>query len=511
MKALEMRSIFSTGTYNASKERKAHIKRMENVVSNIDNTMPNSYIHKHDSGMKKKLARQAVLNKVYKENVQLANRILTIMNRQSSVSEDGTIVVGDPSSPRLQQLAHQKRYIDNHPHTMNYKNRLREAQRIHEDNMILVNRLNNVRPNIRASDLVKLPPSVFLHHKSSKHLIKNTKINRKNPKKKPIKDSYILSSSSILPSLIDHSNLFETQELLLSNINENNNFLVKYQLILEYSKIQNNKTLDIIVVKEIIKEQEKTECPNKENFEVSEDSLCVTRETYYVLGFDSLHNQKYELVFHPDEIRANLEGLIPIISLDHIEVWMILLKKVKLDLVEQYSININLFNGVFNWDEFNLDENAGNNMSELNTTYSLLNLIPEAREMTLDDYMNTYTVDHFESMHMNGLIDALSGYENQDTAKTVSNNDEDVDYLAESFEQNASLVSPIKNISNKSITSNPSLLKNNSSSSNNERYDPLDFFIPHAPSQPVPSSLNNENGNILSPNRSRKLHIASTN
>ncbi|RYG61080.1 hypothetical protein EON64_18845, partial [archaeon] len=44
-------------------------------------------------------------------------------------------------------------HLDNHPGTMNFKQRLHEAQRIHQMNMILASRLDSIQPYYKLNPL----------------------------------------------------------------------------------------------------------------------------------------------------------------------------------------------------------------------------------------------------------------------------------------------------------------------------------------------------------------------
>ena len=74
--------------------------------------------------------------------MKLARKIFDIMEGTSDIMD----AVND------------SRHIDNHPGTMNFKSRLREAQQIHARNMLLAARLDTVKPYYRMADISVVRP-----------------------------------------------------------------------------------------------------------------------------------------------------------------------------------------------------------------------------------------------------------------------------------------------------------------------------------------------------------------
>jgi hypothetical protein len=84
-------------------------------------------------------------------------------------------------------------------------------------------------------------------------------------------------------------------------------------ILLEYTKVQNNHVLDIVVVKEPF------------------------RDCYVIFGKDIEDGQRYELRLKSEDVSSILDGDILVTSVDNIEVWMALLHKVELEPVNQFS------------------------------------------------------------------------------------------------------------------------------------------------------------------------------
>ena len=54
---------------------------------------------------------------------------------------------------QIGEIINDTRHLDVHPGTMNYKHRVEESQKIHTDNLIMANRLVNIKPVYGYSDL----------------------------------------------------------------------------------------------------------------------------------------------------------------------------------------------------------------------------------------------------------------------------------------------------------------------------------------------------------------------
>ena len=78
-----------------------------------------------------------VKGKIARENLALAKRIFNIMEGESEIAK----VIDDT------------KHLDAHPGTMNFYSRVIEAQRIHNDNMLLAARLQTVQPTFKKADL----------------------------------------------------------------------------------------------------------------------------------------------------------------------------------------------------------------------------------------------------------------------------------------------------------------------------------------------------------------------
>lgn len=84
-------------------------------------------------------------------------------------------------------------------------------------------------------------------------------------------------------------------------------------VLLEYTKIQDGRVLDIAVIKEPF------------------------RDRYAIFGIDVDDGQRYELRLSSEEVSTTLDGDILVTSVDNVEVWMVLLNKVYLNKVAAFT------------------------------------------------------------------------------------------------------------------------------------------------------------------------------
>ena len=286
----------------------------------------------------------AVRERIVKDNLMLAEKIFNIMEGTSDITEH----VNDT------------RHIDGHPGTMNFKQRLCEAQRIHERNMLLASRLDTVKPYYKMADLrVELPKKKIIITKKHKKNIKKSKFTRElNTVLKGERGITNIGemthrstgNNDVLPSLNFSKLAMESQLQSQSarkadqqqhhHSNNNSSHGMRTttapgttgsgsmesdsrttesqrgrpsNVLLEYTKIQDGRVLDVAVLKEPF------------------------RDRYAIFGIDVDDGQRYELRLTSDEVSSILDGDMLVTSVDNVEVWMALLNKVILHQVNVFT------------------------------------------------------------------------------------------------------------------------------------------------------------------------------
>ena len=230
-------------------------------------------------------------------NLKLANRIFDIMEGPGLISNI---------------LKNQDTDHGCHPGTLNFKMRVKEATRIHKQNISMAARLDNVKPIYgRDVDKIKGPNGSPTKSETGRVVVPglkfpksmfngndiNTARSEGNGKKVNIKHLKTKSARD--------GN--EKKDTTGANGGKKNNVL------LEYSKIQNGRVLDIAVIKE------------------------PYQDRYAIFGIDIDNGQRYELRLTSDDVSSILDGDILVTSLDNVEVWLALLNKVNLKEVKAFS------------------------------------------------------------------------------------------------------------------------------------------------------------------------------
>ena len=185
------------------------------------------------------------------------------------------------------------KHLELHPGTINFNTRLEEAQRIHKENMLLASRLDTMQPYYKRSDFkVKVTrPHQNSQKRKKKQRSKFPEIDEEKAYKSKWKKSSNPSGTKTEP------------------VEEHNPFKV----VVETTKIQNGKLLDVAVIKEPFQDR------------------------FVIFGIDVDIGQRYELRLTSEEISSILDGDILVTSLDNIEVWVMLLNKISLNPVEAFS------------------------------------------------------------------------------------------------------------------------------------------------------------------------------
>ncbi len=240
----------------------------------------------------------AIKQAIAKENLALAKRIFEIMEKPSPIVE----VINDTRS------------LERHPGTLNFRTRLSEAQRIHNENMILATRLDSMQPHYKKTDLC-----VVLNTAASPKRKRRPKSKRKKTRfqrefdmvmnsKRDAANTPFTARSSNSPSNYTSRNTTANADTDQSSQRTPQN----HNVLLEYTKIQDGRVLEVAVIKEPF------------------------RDRFAIFGIDVNDGQRYELRLSSEEVTNVLDGDILVTSVENIEVWMALLSKVELRKVEHF-------------------------------------------------------------------------------------------------------------------------------------------------------------------------------
>ena len=227
----------------------------------------------------------------------------------------------------ITDIVNDTRHIDAHPGTMNFKQRLAEAQRIHERNMLLASRLETVQPYYKVADLsmpkpIKKKPIIKKNKKKSKFARELNMVLKGERGINTVGDITHRSTGHDAPGvgalkfskLAPHEGGMQSQSARkadhggsadLESRTENQRTRPS-NVLLEYTKIQDGRVLDVAVLKEPF------------------------RDRYAIFGIDVDDGQRYELRLTSDEVSSILDGDMLVTSVDNVEVWMALLNKVAL-------------------------------------------------------------------------------------------------------------------------------------------------------------------------------------
>lgn len=321
MRALELKTIFSNNRTGEQLEKykKKDRERLINVRPYVDTRPPISLSQMRDAAKSpsKRVFRQqgTMMNQLTqcyhvpnnhlskpptynaelkaataKHNLALAKRIFQIMEGPGLVS---TLL--DPGN---------NKHLELHPGTINFNSRLEEAQRIHKENMLLASRLDTMQPYYKRSDFrVKITrPNQNANKKKKKQRAKfpgidDGKTDRAKWKKNSGNNDDVVGTKN--EPTQDHN---------------------PFKVLVETTKMQNGKLLDVAVIKEPFQDR------------------------FVIFGIDIDIGQRYELRLTSDEISSIVDGDILVTSLDNIEVWVMLLNKISLNPVDAFS---KLPSGVF--------------------------------------------------------------------------------------------------------------------------------------------------------------------
>jgi hypothetical protein len=220
----------------------------------------------------------------------------------------------------------EKSTTENHPGTINFPYRLAKAKQIHQENLAMASRLDSVKAYYDSKTLAAMTKQhrTTSGHNSPKKL-KLTKRDRAieesragTPGGPSVFDQHgrivlgrnalhIHQTSAAVTGSFDPSSSSSPYDQSTSGPKRPRNVL------LEYTKIQKGRVLDVAVIKEPF------------------------RDNYCIFGIDIDNGQRYELKLSSEEVSNILEGDILVTSVDNVEVWMTLLTKIELSPVEAFA------------------------------------------------------------------------------------------------------------------------------------------------------------------------------
>lgn len=336
MRALEQRLGLSGLNYNAEKKVEVFKHRVASTKKVIDTSAPKSLHDRENLSPGKRYSSRVEKNRLIAlDNMLLAKRIFNIMEAPGMIHE----VIADT------------RHLDNHAGTMNFHARLEDAQRIHRNNQIIATRLDTVKGVLTKNDLRNdnhfnpLQARVESRRRKMKKLsmLQKKGQGRQMPEwddtplnthrsengeggktaaaaaaakrgRNPYKEGG--PSGSLSARRADSPGSGGPATGNISPVGRGSSHTPKVKpikILLEYTKIQDSKVLDIAVVKE----------PFRDNFAV--------------FGIDIDGGQRYELRLTSEDVASILDGDMLVTSIDSLEVWVALLNKVVLEQVDEFT------------------------------------------------------------------------------------------------------------------------------------------------------------------------------
>lgn len=244
----------------AEERQRAHERRLSEVKPVVDMRSPRMRLA---NPLKRVVMHKEEARRIEESNFRLANRIFNIFGNEA----------------RIKQEVKPGAYLESHPGTMNFHTRLNEAKRINHSNAKLARRLEAIQSHYNEK---RLPPPFRRPQR------KNKEPGRRRVKDRPVAENYGNDAALEVVSQPKDSNI----------------------LLFEYSKIQNDRVLDIAVTKD-----------------------GPDLDSYTIFGVDVDNGQKYEL-----HISAGiLEDDILVTAVNDPNVWMALLQLKELTPVEYFS------------------------------------------------------------------------------------------------------------------------------------------------------------------------------
>ena len=338
MRAMEKYLGLSGLNYNAEKKIAVFKERIPKVKACIDSSAPRSMSERENMSPGKRHSKKVERNRIIAlDNMLLARRIFHIMEAPGAIHE----VISDT------------RHLDCHAGTMNFPHRLEEAQRIHRHNQFIATRLDNVKGVLKPEDLSKGDVFNPLEVKVQRCREKMRKLAelraRKGYSQPGWNDSPLLTprpgeeencaapgrrkqqqrraqnrASYMPPSGSQSARRAESPSSSAHPPNSARSSsptprvpsaakVRPIKILLEYTKIQAGKVLDLAVVKEPF------------------------RDRFAVFGIDIDGGQRYELRLSSEDVSSILDGDMLVTSIESLEVWVALLNKIVLEPVAEFT------------------------------------------------------------------------------------------------------------------------------------------------------------------------------
>lgn len=196
------------------------------------------------------------------------------------------------------------RHLDLHPGTLNFRKRLKDARKIHAENMAMATRLDKMKP-FSVPPIVKTTPKKASPGKKKKPLFLKSIAPRVQKA-----DAGSLTQRSLESEPSEYSGSKSARK---ASPEKSRRSQKPQNVLLEYTKIQDGRVLDVAVIKEPF------------------------RDKYAIFGIDIDNGQRYELRLTSEDVSNILDGDILVTSVDNVEVWMALLNKVNLRPVEAFA------------------------------------------------------------------------------------------------------------------------------------------------------------------------------
>lgn len=317
MRALEKYLGLSGLNFNAEKKIAHHQERVAQTKSCVDTSAPKSLHERENMSPGKRHSSKIERNRLIAlNNMLLARRIFSIMDTPGMIHEDIT----------------DTRHLDSHAGTMNFKSRLEEAQRIHRNNQHIATRLDSVKGVLTKKDL-----RTDNHFNPLQAMVQRKKKKMKRMELQQKKMGHRVLNWDDTPIHTHRSENGESGRSPRGRMaapNQNNGSQSArraesptgskhsggstsrprpVRILLEYTKIQDGKVLDIAVIK----------IPLKDRFAV--------------FGIDIDGGQRYELQLSSEDIASILDADMLVTNIDSLEVWVAVLNKATLSPVSQFS------------------------------------------------------------------------------------------------------------------------------------------------------------------------------
>ena len=252
MKALEKKTVLTFDpVVDINQHYLYHRERMRAVTPIINNTTPTTWRSIIKASIQQRRPQANAQKEINRDNMILAENLMKIMEHGTNNS---TITNKKQSSSSTHRF---------NPKTSNYKRRLDEATEIHNKNLTLANRLDKIQPILRttySNTITNNLPKLTFKNRINKCKIR-AGINGNLHADTTITDTSLittnfLQSLAILKNNTLHNYDQNTPQLqhqlkLSSSFYDIPPLYKEYTLVLlEYTKVQDQRLLDIVVLKD---------------------------------------------------------------------------------------------------------------------------------------------------------------------------------------------------------------------------------------------------------------------